>query len=405
MVGDTIHGDERSSRKGGNMSTYKKGRVYKVGHIWYIDFNSGSRRVREAVSPDKKFAQAVLYKALTKVAEGKFLDIRKNEQIKFKDFAAQFLATYSINKKSYKKDVQYVAILNRWFGNKALYEVTQYDVEKFKTERAQEVSGDTANRNLTCLKTIFNKAIAWGKMNGVNPVKGVKYFPETKRLVYLEVEEIKKLIDTADLLSKKNPDHYEHLKYIIITALHTGMRKSEILNLKWADLDIHREQIFVGKTKSGKDRYIPMDGILKKLFFEIKKHPDSPFIFCNREGKRYGDIKKGYLTICKSAGIIDRLMNGETTRLRFHDLRHSFASQMRMGGVPLEDIAAFLGHSTLEMSLRYAHLGPESRKRDFDILCSRISPKVDTKMTQPENCVITGEEEHPTNHLLDKVLV
>lgn len=331
---------------------YKKGRVFKRGDIWYIDFGANGRRIRQAVGSNKKLAEMVLKKKLVEVAEGKFPDVRKDQRIKFEDFAQEYLEVHAKNKRSYRSDKINIKTLNKHFAGKYLHEVTPYMVERFKGERAKEVSGATVNRNLACLKCMFNKAISWGKFSGKNPVKDIKFFKEQPRLRFLEKEDIDKLLLNCS----------EHLKPIVILALHTGMRKGEILNLKWHDIDFNRGIIYLYQTKSG-ERQIRMNDEVKTTLIRIPKHPESFYIFCNKDGRPYGDIKKSFFTASKKAGIIN---------FRFHDLRHTFASHLVMSGVDLNTVRELLGHKTLDMTLRYSHLSPDHQKRAVDLLSQRI---------------------------------
>ncbi|MCX5657196.1 MAG: tyrosine-type recombinase/integrase, partial [Candidatus Omnitrophica bacterium] len=229
---------------------YKKGRVFKRQGLWHIDFRANGRRIRESTnSTNKKFAETVLAKRLVEATEGKFLDMKKKEKIKFEDFVQEYLEVHARNKRSYESDLDNVKVLKRFFGGKYLHEITHFMVEKFKVERAKEVSGATVNRNLACLKCMFNKAIEWDKFDGKNPAKGIKFFREEPRVRFLELEEIEKLLANCS----------ERLKPIIIVALHAGMRKGEILNLKWHDVDFKRDIIHIYQTKSGKMREIRMN--------------------------------------------------------------------------------------------------------------------------------------------------
>ena len=119
---------------------YKKGRVFQRNGIWYIDLNVDGRRIRESTnSSNKKFVETVLAKRLVEVAEGKFLDVRKVEKIKFEDFGNEYLELHSKLKKSYDTDCKIVGLLKKTFGGKYLYEITSLDVERFKSARAREV--------------------------------------------------------------------------------------------------------------------------------------------------------------------------------------------------------------------------------------------------------------------------
>ncbi len=331
----------------------------KKGIIYYIVYSHNGRRKTEHIGKDKKLAEAVLHKRLTEIAENRYLDVKKEEKIRFEDFADEYLELHSKLKRSYNTDKKIVGLLKNFFGGKYLYEITSLDVERFKSVRARQtvkrdktkktISPATVNRALAVLKSIFNKAILWGKIER-NPCKGVELFKENnQRLRFLEKDEIDKLLANC----------CEHLKPIVAVALHTGMRKNEILKLKWHDIDIKRNIIHLLKTKNGEKREVPMNRLVQKTIIGVLKHPDSQYIFCDKSGKPYGDIKKSFFTALKNSGIVG---------FRFHDLRHTFASQLVMSGVDLNTVRELLGHKSLEMTLRYSHLSPDHKKRAVDVL-------------------------------------
>ena len=209
------------------------------------------------------------------------------------------------------------------------------------------------NREVACLKHIFTKAIEWGIVQK-NPGKKVKLLRERNtRLRYLNEKEIGRLYDACA----------EHLKPIVTVALNTGMRKEEILSLRWKDLDYRIRTISILDTKNGESREIPMNDIVYRTLLAIKRKYDSPWVFCKRNGERYGNIRKAFEGARKRAGIVD---------FRFHDLRHTFASYLVMNGIDLKTVQELLGHKSFEMTLRYAHLSPEHKKRATDILGNKM---------------------------------
>ena len=201
--------------------------IYKRDKIWYIDYyDQFNRRHREGVGPNKRAAEQALAKRKTEVAENKFLDKKKKEKLKFEDFAQEFIEYYcKLNKKSWERDAQSIRHLSGVFAGKYLYAITPLEIEKYKEKRIHLVKPATINRELSCLKTLFNKAIEWGKLE-LNPMKKVKLWKENnQRVRYLEKEEIKRLLENC-------PDY---LKPIVLVALNTGMRQGETLNLQWPD--------------------------------------------------------------------------------------------------------------------------------------------------------------------------
>jgi len=318
--------------------------VYKdKDGYWYIDYYYDGKRIRKKASKLKKSADKILVKVKAQIAENRYLDIKKEKKIKFEDFANEYLKIHSKQNKSYEThDAYHVKILKEYFGNKQLGSITLLMVQKFKMERVKEVSHATVNRHLACLKSMFNRAIEWGRATE-NPVKKVKLFKENnKRIRYLEKEEISKLIRNCN----------KYLKPIVMVALNTGMRRGEILNLMWQDVDFKREIMYLTDTKNGETREVPINKTLKTVLVQINKHPDSPYVFCKTDGKPYANVRKSFFTALDKSCIIN---------FRFHDLRHTFASQLVMNGVDLNTVRELLGHKSMQMTLRYAHLSPDFR--------------------------------------------
>jgi integrase len=220
---------------------------------YFIELYDGSVRKRKKIGPSRVLAENVLKKWIVEKAEGKFLDKKKQLNIRFEVFADEYLQLHSkVNNKSWvKSDEAGIKTLKTFFAGKCLHEITPHMIDLFKQEKLKKSEEDkglkpaSINRKLACLKSIFNKAIAWGKFTGPNPVKQVKLFKENnQRLRFLEKEEIVKL------LANCNP----HLRGIVVVALNTGMRRGEILGLKWRDVDIKRSILYLHNTKNGDKR-------------------------------------------------------------------------------------------------------------------------------------------------------
>ena len=134
--------------------------VYHRNKIYYIDYYADGVRRREKVGPDRRMAEQALAKRISQVAEGKFFEITKDEKIGFKDFSALYYENHSkVNKKSWWSDEYRIVLLNTYFGEKYLNQITALDVEKFKADRIKSVAPATVNRELALLKGIFSKAI------------------------------------------------------------------------------------------------------------------------------------------------------------------------------------------------------------------------------------------------------
>jgi integrase len=334
--------------------------VFKKGRDCWIDYYVNGRRKREKIGPNKRLAETVLQKRKVEIAEGKFLDKRKEVKVKFEVAANGYLNWSKANKRSHGRDRISLNNLLPVFGNKLLGRITTKEIEDYKARRREEVKPATVNRELACLKHLFTKAMEW-EMAVHNPARPVKLFKEeSERLRYLTGEEIDRLLSVAP----------NHLKPVLITALQTGMRRGEILNLKWEDVDFKTGQITVTTSKNGEKRYIPMSPVLRETLIKLPRHIRSPYVFCNKEGNPYWELKRSFKTALRKAGI---------ENFRFHDLRHTFASHLVMNGVDLLTVKELLGHKTLDMTLRYSHLSADHKKKAILSLQRAMDTNMDTR--------------------------
>jgi integrase len=244
------------------------------------------------------------------------------------------------------------------FDGKMLSEINPLLIEKYKKARKEEgAEPATINRELGCLRHMFNMAIAWGKAQnypfgfGKNKVKFLKE-PNGKDRILSEDEETR-LLEAVRLTTKS-----QHLEPIIITALNTGMRKGEILNLKWLNVDFKTGHILVEETKNGEIRRVPMNKKLTETLEGGKKVFKGEYVFSDN-GKPYGDVKTGWWTALKRAKI---------EAFRFHDLRHTFGSRLGMAGVDIRTIQELMGHKDIKMTMRYSHPTPEHKKNAVKVL-------------------------------------
>ena len=333
--------------------------VYLRGKSWYIDFYYEGKRYTEKVG-----------KVAKSVAEEK-LDIKRSEvirgewkpkkvQISFDKFKEEYLELPKGDKKpkSSLRDECSLNHLSKTFDGRMLSEINPLLIEKYKKTRKEEgAEPATINRELGCLRHMFNMAIAWGKAQnypfgfGKNKVKFLKE-PNGKDRILSEEEETR-LLEAVRLTTKS-----QHLEPIIITALNTRMRKGEILSLKWSNVDLKNGVIIVEGTKNGEIRKIPMNQKLTQALQNDKKVSKGEYLF-SENGKPYGDVKTGWWSALKKAKI---------EGFRFHDLRHTFGSRLGMGGVDIRTIQELMGHKDIKMTMRYSHPTPEHKKNAVKVL-------------------------------------
>ena len=224
------------------------------------------------------------------------------------------------------------------------------------------------NHHLKLLKAIFNRAIKTEKLT-YNPVREVKLFKENNaRIRCLTPEEQGRLF--AHL-----PDS---IKPLVTAALHTGMRKEELLALRWDDVDYYTGTIRVREAKSGEGRSVTMNSVVRETSQTVrrdqiqkakeqakgKREILSPFVSCSHKGRFLHNLAKAWYPALEAAGI---------EHFRFHDLRHTFASRLAMAGVDLYTVQRAGGWKTAIMVQRYAHLSPDQMRAAVEQLAKRES--------------------------------
>lgn len=213
------------------------------------------------------------------------------------------------------------------------------------TARNKPRSPSTINRYLAALSHLFTIAVNEWQWLEDNPLRKVSKPKEPRgRIRFLSENERKKLLVAA----KESPSKYLYL--IIVLCLSTGARKMEIIGLKWQNVDLNRGIITLHETKNGERRILPITGHALDLMHEHEKarRVDTDLVFpSDYKPKQPIDIRTPFETALKHAEIKD---------FRFHDLRHSAASYLAMNGASMAEIAEVLGHKTLSMVKRYAHL-------------------------------------------------
>ena len=347
-------------------------RKTKDGKRYFYDFwhkNSRYRRITSLTKTDTYQAGQARLKDLEKDRLG-ISDPGPAKPILFEEFADQFLKDYSeVNKRpaSARSDKNSLNHLKPFFKNRYLGDIGPELVEKYKAERIREVSPASVNRELACLKTIFNKAQEWGGVP-INPIAGkrVRKFTENNRMQRVLTQE-----ETAGLMANAGG----YLKPFLIIALNTGMRRNEILTLKWKDVDfLHAELTIRAEiSKSKKPRTIPMNGPVADAIREMPRGNRSGLVFFNPEtGTNVKDIKTAFRTACRTA---------EISGVRIHDLRHTAATRMIEAGVDIVTVKEILGHSSVEITMRYCHPSRETKARAMERLAETRRSRVSGSMT------------------------
>ena len=232
--------------------------------------------------------------------------------------------------------------------------------DKLALGDAEPRSNATVVRYMAALGHAFTIAVKeWGWLEG-SPMRQVTKPKEPRgRVRFLSDDEREQLLEVC----KSSQNRYIYL--VVVLALSTGARKMEILSLTWKDVDFERRVITLHDTKNGERRVLPLAGHaleLTRQFAEINR-TSSRFVFPSRNGRKPFDIRRAWKAALRKADILD---------FRFHDLRHSAASYLAMNGASLAEISEVLGHKTLAMVKRYAHLSEAHTARVVARMNERI---------------------------------
>ena len=313
---------------------------------WYSNFvDAMGSRVRVTLQTrDKRTAELRLKKMQVTAYEKGHFEMKKPVRIRFSDLGQKVLDYAKDRKRCYKKI--YVPVIKHlidFFGSKYLHEITMSQINTYQSERQKTVALVTVNKEVAILRRCFNLALQWGLSHN-NPVKGVEFFKiPQNRIRFLAVEEISRLLQSCN----------GYIRDIILTALHTGGRKREILGLKWENIDFENRLVVFERTKNDEVRQIPMTDALYFMFSNRRSdNPNNEYVFMGKNNKPFGNVDKSFRSAIKSAGI---------EKFRLHDCRHSFASQLVMAGVDILTVKELLGHKDLKTTLIYAHLAPKHK--------------------------------------------
>ncbi|MDH1282623.1 site-specific integrase [Pseudomonas chengduensis] len=272
--------------------------------------------------------------------------------------------------------------------NKKLSELSQQELESMRvTWLSSGLKDATANRKLAALRGALSKAVEWGvikehPMTKLKPMRldtrgRVRYLSpeEESRLrsaLELREERIRKERDSANkwrkdrgkapLTDLRTKAFADHLKPMTIISLNTGIRRGELFNLTWRDIDTKLRSLTIAGegSKSDQTRHIPLNTeALDTISSWYEQSSKDGLVFPSKTGSRMDNIKKSWDGLLKEAKIDD---------FRWHDLRHTFASKLAMKGVALNTIRDLLGHADLKMTLRYAHLAPDTKAAAVSLL-------------------------------------
>ena len=271
-------------------------------------------------------------------------------------------------------------------------EINAFQIEAWRAARKKDgIAAATINRDLVTLRGAFSRALE-ARVLRVHPMAGVKALKVDKapRVRYLSAAEAARLTkaladrDETRRLGRDNANQWrrdrgydlrpalgtytDHVTPLVLLALHTGMRRGELLSLRWSDWDRVAGVLHVraAETKDLESRALPLNADARTVLETWRPVPApeaEALIFPGADGEEIGTVKTMWRILMREAKI---------SRFRFHDLRHTFASWLVMAGVDLNTVRELLGHADLTMTLRYAHLAPGHRAAAVEKLAGRL---------------------------------
>lgn len=346
-----------------------------VWHIRYAAPPDGTRRTTcdkwEAVGPSKREAEAVLAKHKTQIREGKFFETSAGSHTTYSDLIDRYLAYSKTAKKpkTYYLDQGLARQLRLACGALPLKDFSPASVLTYVDALLHAGKAPaTVNPHLAFIKHSFSKAVEWGLIRESENVVGKVKRPfkvKNARTRFLTADEIDRLVSVASPLWQQ----------LILLAVHTGMRKSEILTMRKDHLYLDEGLLLLptGSTKDSDSRPVYLNeaavNVLREILAEhASKKYVTPWVFYNpKTGRHYReDFDTGWYSALKKAGLTD---------VHYHDLRHTTASHLIMAGASLKDVQEALGHKRIDTTLRYAHPSPAHRRSVMQRLDRVLSPK------------------------------
>lgn len=262
-------------------------------------------------------------------------------------------------------------------------------MERWRTGRLQAgVTAATVNRDIASLRSVLSRALDWGSLT-THPLAKFKAVKVDHLAIvrYLSPQEEKRLRaalaarDHSRRKARASANRWrrvrdyptltpfgrytDHVTPLVLLALNTGLRRGELLALRWADVDLTGASLAVrgADAKTGETRHVPLNSDIVTVLKAWRGTDErGGYVFAMSNGKAIDGTKTSWLGVAKAAGLTD---------FRFHDLRHSFASKLVQRGVDLNTVRELLGHADLKMTLRYAHLAPAVKAAAVERLVAR----------------------------------
>lgn len=288
-------------------------------------------------------------------------DLEIKSQITFSKIFTKYYFPQAKTEKVFKSHDRERSLFDNWIdeviGNLPMKDIAPIHLEKIKKNmRDAEKADRSIQYCLAVVRQVFNFAFRNDLYNGENPIKKIK-MPKinNKRLRFLTLEEADTLLDA---LKNEVPEVWEQA----LISLHTGLRASEVFNLKWVDVDTVQEQLTVKDSKKNdRTRFAYMTDEVKEMLLNKETGKPSDLLYLTPDGDKRKEISTAFRRIVSDLGFNDGIED-RRDKVVFHTLRHTYASWLVQSGEPLYNVKELMGHSIIQMTERYSHLAPKNKK-------------------------------------------
>lgn len=313
--------------------------------VWYVRYaDAGGRLRKEKVGHSKRLAGELYRKRKTEAKEGREFPQRRRH-VRFRELARDALEYAEARLAPDTNRAGRIRTLVRWFGDRPAAQVTPQDIERRLAELAQGRAPATVNRYHALVKRVYSLGNKNGKVT-VNPARLVKLRRENNaRVRFLNEQEEAALRGKIRELYPEREPEFE-------LALHTGLRWGKQYGLRWPDIDMDRNVLTVRRSKDGERRHVPINSVARAALEALRRH-DGAETVCKKGQRRW------FERVVQEARV---------ENFHWHDLRHTFASRLAMNGESILTIKELLGHKTIAMTLRYAHLTPDYKRKAVERL-------------------------------------
>ncbi|MBF8667997.1 site-specific integrase [Pseudomonas putida] len=360
--------------------TWARGRKKTLGRVGILTLDQARQEATQYLAEARKHGEP------TAVSQGR----RGAALPSLRDFITDtYLPWFKAHHRGYEKTAHTLANNFETIMPQRIDAITGRDLEQIRTTWLQAGNKPaTVNRKMGSISGVLSRAVEW-EIITTHPMAKLKQLKvDSKGVVrYLSSDENLKLRKALDerqdearaeresantwratrgrelLPSFSDRAFTDHLKPMVLVSLNTGIRRGELFNLEWPRVNFSTKTLtIIGDTaKTNETRHIPLNKEALETLREWQKgcRNKSGLVFPSSNGGRLEDVKSAWLGLLERAGITD---------FRWHDMRHDFASRLVMAGVPLNTVRDLLGHADLKMTLRYAHLAPDSKAAAVELI-------------------------------------